>query len=126
MGRMHDKYLIVDDTAYILGGRNTFGYFLGSYEGHKNHDPGRTCVQHGSRDSSLYQLRAYYEQITAQDCCSLFHDSPSLSEKKSVQGAGPTLRDRFQTLSRSLSGATQRPLRLPGQHGSHPAGHPDL
>lgn len=43
---MHDKYLIVDDTAYILGGRNTFGYFLGSYEGHKNHDPGRTCVQH--------------------------------------------------------------------------------
>lgn len=38
MARMHDKYVIVDDTAYLLGGRNTFGYFLGSYEGHKNYD----------------------------------------------------------------------------------------
>ena len=24
MGRLHDKYLIADDTAYILGGRNTY------------------------------------------------------------------------------------------------------
>ena len=38
MGRMHDKYVIVDDTAYLLGGRNSFGYFLGDYEGHKNYD----------------------------------------------------------------------------------------
>ena len=28
-GRMHDKYVIVDETAYILGGRNTFDYFIG-------------------------------------------------------------------------------------------------
>ncbi|WP_331675830.1 phospholipase D-like domain-containing protein, partial [Enterocloster bolteae] len=25
-GRMHDKYVIVDDYGYILGGRNTFDY----------------------------------------------------------------------------------------------------
>ena len=29
---MHDKYVIVDDGAYILGGRNTFDYFLGDYD----------------------------------------------------------------------------------------------
>ncbi len=29
-GRMHDKYVIVDDYGYILGGRNTFDYFIGS------------------------------------------------------------------------------------------------
>lgn len=31
MGRMHDKYIISDDTAYILGGRNIYNYFLGDY-----------------------------------------------------------------------------------------------
>ena len=31
MGRMHDKYVIVDDLAFILGGRNMFDKFLGEY-----------------------------------------------------------------------------------------------
>lgn len=33
MGRLHDKYLIVDRTAYIMGGRNTYDYFLGEGTG---------------------------------------------------------------------------------------------
>ena len=32
MGRMHDKYLIADGSIYILGGRNTYNYFLGDFE----------------------------------------------------------------------------------------------
>lgn len=37
--RMHDKYLIVDNYGYMLGGRNTFNLFLGRYNsGYKNHD----------------------------------------------------------------------------------------
>ena len=31
MGRMHDKYLIADGKTYILGGRNTYNYFLGDF-----------------------------------------------------------------------------------------------
>ena len=38
MGRMHDKYLIADGKTYILGGRNTYNYFLGDFPGHKNYD----------------------------------------------------------------------------------------
>ena len=38
MGRMHDKYLIADGKIYILGGRNTYNYFLGDFPGHKNFD----------------------------------------------------------------------------------------
>ena len=30
-GRMHDKYMIVDEDFYMLGGRNTYDYFIGSY-----------------------------------------------------------------------------------------------
>lgn len=36
MGRLHDKYLIVDDTAYIAGGRNTYDFFLGEGTGYIN------------------------------------------------------------------------------------------
>ena len=38
MARLHDKYLIVDDTAYIVGGRNTYDYFLGDETDYKNYD----------------------------------------------------------------------------------------
>ena len=38
MSRMHDKYLVADEEVYILGGRNTFNYFLGDQDSHKNHD----------------------------------------------------------------------------------------
>lgn len=30
-GRMHDKYILIDDKLLLLGGRNTFDYFLGNY-----------------------------------------------------------------------------------------------
>ena len=38
MARLHDKYLIVDEKAYILGGRNTYDYFLGDETNYKNYD----------------------------------------------------------------------------------------
>ena len=65
MGRMHDKYVIADDTAYILGGRNTFDYFLGEYPA-PTHSRDREALVYnadGSADSSLFQVRAYFEEI---------------------------------------------------------------
>ncbi|MDO5417809.1 MAG: phospholipase D family protein [Lachnospiraceae bacterium] len=38
MGRLHDKYLIVDDSTYLLGGRNTYDFFLGEGTGYQNYD----------------------------------------------------------------------------------------
>lgn len=98
MGRMHDKYVIVDDTAYLLGGRNTFSYFLGSYDGHKNYDRDVLIYNTGSADSSLFQLKQYYETISALDCCHLFHDSVLLGQRKSVQAAAQELRQHFQKI----------------------------
>ena len=34
MGRLHDKYIVIDRQNYILGGRNTFNYFFGDNVGH--------------------------------------------------------------------------------------------
>lgn len=103
MGRMHDKYVIVDDTAYLLGGRNTFGYFLGDYEGHKNYDWDvlvyNTASQgHSENESSLYQVLSYYEEITALDCCSVFHSRESIARKPSVRRARARLEKRMENL----------------------------
>ena len=46
---MHDKYLIADDFAYILGGRNTDNRFLGNYQEHYNVD----------RDNLVYETEPW-------------------------------------------------------------------
>ena len=65
MGRMYDKYLIADDTAYILGGRNIHNYFLGDYDDYKNHDRDVLVYNAGVEEesSSLYQLLDYFNHI---------------------------------------------------------------
>ena len=58
MGRMHDKYVIVDDQTFILGGRNMFDKFLGEYTTtHRSLD--REVLIHGT--DSIRQLRDYFE-----------------------------------------------------------------
>ena len=65
MGRMHDKYVIVDDTAYILGGRNMFDKFLGDYPARTRSLDREVLVYNagGRADSSLYALRDYFEKL---------------------------------------------------------------
>lgn len=109
LGRMHDKYVIADNKAYLLGGRNTFGYFLGDYKGHKNYDRDVLVYNTGyekgmsenddfDRESSIYQIEKYYSDITSMDCCTLFHNDESLAERKSVKQAAKELENRYETL----------------------------
>jgi len=74
MGRMHDKYLIVDDFAYILGGRNMFDYFIGDYPTeHRSHDREILICNAGkSPDSALFRLRDYFEAIWADKSVAVF------------------------------------------------------
>ncbi len=69
MSRMHDKYLVADDEIYILGGRNTFNYFLGDQDSHKNHDRDVLVYNTGGSDSSVYQILSYFESVWNLDCC---------------------------------------------------------
>lgn len=67
MGRMHDKYVIVDDMGYILGGRNMFDHFLGEYVSptgtYSNDREALVYNSDGSADSSLFQVRSYFESV---------------------------------------------------------------
>lgn len=71
MGRLHDKYLIADETAYILGGRNTYDYFLGGQPGHKDYDWDVLVWTRGETDS-LRQLVRYFRSIWDGGNCAPF------------------------------------------------------
>ncbi|MGI6009961.1 MAG: phospholipase D-like domain-containing protein [Ruminococcus sp.] len=62
--RLHDKYLIIDKTMYLLGGRNTTNLFLGEYSSSQNIDRElfvRSFQEDG--DTSVNQLLSYFWQV---------------------------------------------------------------
>ena len=92
--RMHDKYLIVDDTMYMLGGRNTNDLFLGNYSATPNID--RDILVIGS--GSLAQLRSYFEAVWAQPDCRIYSG-------KEDTAALNTLRLRYDRLKTAYPNA---------------------
>ena len=65
--RLHDKYFIVDNQNYLLGGRNLYNLFLGEYPGGRNADRDLliyTPKEHRS-DSSVAALHQYFEEMWA-------------------------------------------------------------
>lgn len=87
--RMHDKYVIADDFAYLLGGRNTDDLFLGSYTEVCNADRDILVYEtNPGEGQSLRQLEAYFEEIWALPCCKTVETSP----------AGSTLEAHYEQL----------------------------
>lgn len=67
--RMHDKYVIVDDKMYLLGGRNSNDIFLGDYTTDVNVDRDiLVCDTTNGKGESLQELEAYFQQIWNEDC----------------------------------------------------------
>ncbi|HIU77052.1 MAG TPA: phospholipase D family protein [Candidatus Pelethocola excrementipullorum] len=103
-GRMHDKYIIVDDLAYILGGRNTFDYFIGDYATNDRSRDREVLVYNTKRGdvedhtSSLWQVEAYFKKIWDLDVCTYFHNDESLREKEGVQKQILLLEERYEKL----------------------------
>lgn len=62
--RLHDKYLMVDNSVYLFGGRNTNDLFLGEYESRKNIDMELLVVgERRQEGDSLEQLRDYFNAV---------------------------------------------------------------
>ena len=96
-GRMHDKYLIADGKTYILGGRNTYNYFLGDFLGHKNYDRDVLVVcDEPEKENSVNQLLEYFETIWEQEDSGYFHDNKKLANRKSVKNAVLELQNGYQ------------------------------
>ncbi len=104
-GRMHDKYVIVDQTAFLLGGRNTFDYFIGDYPTDSRSYDREVLVYNPEPEKGagpgLLQLRDYFESVWNLPVCRVFHDSPKLAERKGVKAQLALLKDRYDTLALS-------------------------
>lgn len=91
MGRMHDKYLIADEQVYLLGGRNTYNFFLGDFPGHKNYDRDvLVYCENPQKENSVSQLGDYFDTIWAHDASRYFHEKKALGKRSSVKNAAET------------------------------------
>lgn len=100
-GRMHDKYIIVDDIGYILGGRNTFDYFIGEFKAKSKSFDREVLIYNGahgteqSKESSLFDLEEYFNQVWNLECSKLFFDSEKLQKKEAVKSKIKFLQERY-------------------------------
>lgn len=110
MGRLHDKYLMVDQTAYVLGGRNTFSYFLGDTDGHINYDRDVFVYNAtGGTDSSLYQVEAYFKGIWEHKATGKYHAPAGTAGRISVLGARRELGELYSAYLEKNPEAFQTP-----------------
>lgn len=98
MSRMHDKYLIADEEVYILGGRNTFDYFLGNADEHKNYDRDVLVFNNDYEDSSLYQIIGYFDKIWNQKECKLWEPREWIYQTKHVKDANIKLDEIYHDI----------------------------
>lgn len=100
MGRMHDKYVIVDDFGYILGGRNMFDHFLGEYisptDTYSNDREALVYCAESGGESSLNQVLDYFEGMWSHQYTVHFTGkAPSDDERDRVYAM---LRERREAL----------------------------
>lgn len=92
--RMHDKYLIADDTAYILGGRNSNNLFLGAYRDTYNIDRDLYVLEEAEKNASdamqekkqnsLQDIKAYFEEIWAQPDQKIFRQKETAKTEEGL------------------------------------------
>lgn len=86
MGRMHDKYVIVDDIGYILGGRNTFDYFLGDYPSEGKSNDREVLIYNTKQNemTSLNELKNYFNEVWNLKDCQEYKPKPNKKEQKQI------------------------------------------
>lgn len=105
-GRMHDKYILVDDLGYILGGRNAHDSFIGGYEAKATNIDREVLIYnsaHGtekSKESSITELEAYIDEVWNLKENELFHNGETVSDKPKVKKEREFLIDRYAELQR--------------------------
>lgn len=98
--RMHDKYMITDGQTYLLGGRNTYNLFLGSYGDHHNVDY-EMLVDDPEKSGSVLELEDYFKHIWSGPYCRRF--SPHyVKSKRSAGEELDSLCSSFATLHPAL------------------------
>lgn len=105
MGCMHDKYLIVDHTAYLLGGRNTFDYFIGEYETENMSFDREVLIYNtvpSDKESSVYELYDYFDRMWDHGECSVYGGNGISDEDRMAMQV--FLENRYENICRQYPG----------------------
>lgn len=103
-GRMHDKYILIDHKMLLMGGRNTFNYFLGDYT-KKGISYDREVLLYNAApagddtDSAIYQVRDYFEDMWKLDVCKSVFDGKG--EKEDVKEAKKKLSGHYEEMKKT-------------------------
>lgn len=105
-GRMHDKYLIIDGKLLLLGGRNTFDYFLGDYNMAALSDDREILIYNGNvgstddQTSVIHQTKEYFRKIWQLDCNKTMYVKVPFYKEEQVQKIEDMLLERYQKLQK--------------------------
>lgn len=99
-GRMHDKYLIIDDALLLAGGRNMFDYFIGEYGDAVGTDREvlvyNTAAGTSAGDESVIKsVKDYFDEMCDLSICKRILEK----ETKNGKAASEELAKRYLTLS---------------------------
>ncbi|MGN0383218.1 MAG: phosphatidylserine/phosphatidylglycerophosphate/cardiolipin synthase family protein [Eubacterium sp.] len=101
MGRMHDKYLIIDDRLYLLGGRNMYDYFLGEYPSNAYNSDMEVLVYYEEipdTDSSINDLKKYFNEVWNLKCCQYFYNDEQYARKPEIEYTAKELEIHYNNL----------------------------
>ena len=108
-GRLHDKYIIVDDQILLAGGRNTFDYFLGEYN-MKNLSYDREFLLYDENEekrkegTAIAQVEQYYEEVKALDTVKeVYEERPFFVKEEEVIEARESLEDHYESIKEEKS-----------------------
>ncbi len=98
-GRMHDKYVIVDSSAYIIGGRNTFDYFLVDEGSHASHDREVLVWQAQDReDASIHALERYFYGVWNGEYVTPYMEDAALALQDEVKSQRLSAQQRYASM----------------------------
>lgn len=103
-GRMHDKYIIIDDELLILGGRNLSNYFLGEYNTKVlsyDRDIFVYNTAHGSSASSnsvIHEVEQYFNTVWESEYNETVFNSVSSYKKDKFNRSKEELEYYYETL----------------------------
>lgn len=102
-GRLHDKYVIVDDSLLLMGGRNMFDYFIGDdSRGSIGYDREVLLFSTAgkTKDAAITKVRSYFQKVWQSSDCKAVFQGNSSSEK--VRSEVQYLSKRYQTIKKKL------------------------